>query len=144
MRNSVDVRASSKKSFRKWRRQYPKFKDTHFLVFKEIMQHHNKLILQHALETGEKIKLPIGLLYIQKFKNTKRRMDFAKSKEKGKRIVVSYAKTDGWEARFKFEPDLKFRKLWKMVYSRYLDRHSKAFFKQDNISKIFEQYQEKI
>lgn len=143
MRNSVDVRAVSKKSFRKWRREYPKFKDTHFLLFKAIMQHHNKLIIQHALETGEKIKLPIGVLYIEKKRNNLRRTDFKKSKERGKRIIVSYAKTDGWEARFKFLPDLKFRKLWKMVYSRYLDRHSKAFFKQDNISKIFEQYLEK-
>ena len=144
MRNNVDVRAVSKKSFRKWRRQYPKFKDTHFLVFKEIMQHHNRLVIQHALETGEKIKLPIGVFYVEKKKNVKRRMDFAKSKEKGKRMIVSYAKTDGWEGHLKFIPKIKFPKLWKMIESRYMERYKKAFFKQDNIAKIFEQYIEKI
>jgi len=147
MRNSVDIRPVSKKSFRKWRRQNPKFKDTHFLLFKAIMQHHNKLIVQHALETGEKIKLPIGLFYIEKKKNRRRQTDFAKTKERGKRIIVSYANTDGWEGHFKYAPkatDLKFSKLWKMVESRYMQRFKKSFFKQDNISKTFEKYTEKI
>ncbi len=153
MRNSVDVRPTSKPSWRKWRKaNKKKYNHITFLQYKEILQTYNRLLLQKALETGEKIKTPIGEFYYEKYKlkvtvkdgkvHRKKLMDFAKSRELGKRVLKTNVETDGWFARLKFKPKIQFSKLWKFTQARYAERHSKKLWKEGG--KIMENYLEKI
>lgn len=123
MRVKVDYRTSSKDCYKDFCQKHPHIKLS-YNEWLEIIYNFNEEFRNHILETGDKVKLPMGLgsFSINKKKRKMKKkspdgaefinlpIDWVKTKQKGKRIYNFNFHTDsyffGWrwfkkEARFK-------------------------------------------
>lgn len=146
MRVAVDWRSSSTECYRDFKIKNPEIKLS-FIDWKNIIYTYNEMFKLHILETGERIKFPMGLgeLSIIKKKRKSRKgpnneynnlpIDWAKTKLKGKTIYHLNHHTDGYFFGwiwFKSRAIFKFSEMWYFKPSRITSRLLAHYIKVDD------------
>ena len=122
MRATYGFRTASQLNYKDFRKKNPEMKIT-YLQFKEIIYGFNTMVVEHILETGEKVKLPAGIgeFAINKSKRKKIKIingverialpiDWKKTKEKGKIVYNFNYHTEEYRFKWKwFKRSAKFK-----------------------------------
>lgn len=119
MRQKIDFRSSSKAAYLAFKARYPR-EELSFTDYKKILLHFNSLLVEHILQTGEKVKLPFGLgeLSVAKYKPRREKtfmdksgqlttipglpINWEKTRQHGKIIYHMNSHTDGHKYRWKW------------------------------------------
>ena len=152
-RTKIDFRSGSKANYLDFCKKHPDV-DISFVDWKNIVYTYNDMYRIYILETGEKVKMPMGLgqFSINKKKRKRRKgpngeyinmaVDWQKSKALGKRIYILNHHTDGYFFGwmwFNTSATIKFRKLWYFkpyrVSSRLIAHYIKVDEKYQHIYK---------
>lgn len=142
-----EIRSASKDSYKAYKVKYPKSKLT-FSKWKKLLYDFNDRLIRHALETGERIKLPYGIgpLQVMKRKQTaiyehqgiKRvglATDWLRSKELGYKVYHLNSHTDGYRYKWYWYPNqARFFKahIWNFRPCRKVSRLLASYIKQEN------------
>lgn len=143
----VDHRSASKAEYQKFRQKYPSTTVT-WEEFINIIYTFNENLKTYILETGEKTKIPGGLGDVAISKKKRKRtkidpsgntrinlaVDWAKSKEKGKRVYIMNYHTEGyafWWRWFKKNARFQHSKLWYFRATRVSSRTLAHYIKTD-------------
>ena len=147
MRTKVGWRSASRDTYKDFRKKHPSI-EIPFDEWKKVVYGFNESFRDYILETGEKIKLPLG--YGQFSINKKKRqcyktkdgieyvnlaIDWVKSKQKGKRIYNFNYHTDGYFFGWKWFKEtarIKYPNLWFFKASRTTCRLLSHYLKVDN------------
>lgn len=135
-RTKIDWRSGSKENYLDFCKKNPEIIIS-FIDWKNIIHSYNDMFRMYILETGEKVKMPMGLgqFSINKKKRKRRTgpdgkyinmsIDWQKSKKLGKRIYNLNYHTDGYFFGwmwFKFTARFKQQKLWYFKPARTTSR----------------------
>lgn len=138
MRVKVDYRSGSKTCYADFCATHPEINIT-YNEWLEVIYHFNEDFRNYILDTGEKVKLPLGLgafSVTKKKRKTKKQspegrefinlpVDWVKTREKGKIIYNFNFHTEGYFFGwmwFKKEARFKFSTLWRFKPSRVSSR----------------------
>lgn len=157
MRNKVEYRSGSKTSYKDFRAKHPGI-DISYNEWLEIIYHFNEEFRDRILESGEKLKLPLGLgpFSINKKKRKVRKtspdgkefmnlpIDWPKTREKGKIIYNFNFHTEGYFfgwVWFKREARFKYATIWRFKPSRVSSRMIAHYIKTNKESQhIYKQW----
>ena len=119
MRPKTDYRSTSKKTYLAFKERYPGV-DISFADYKNILFLFNGQLVEHILQTGEKLKLPFGLgeISVAKYKPLRQKtftgkngatttipglpINWQKTRQQGKIIYHLNSHTDGHKYRWKW------------------------------------------
>lgn len=114
MRVKREYRTASKANYNRFKREHPSI-DITFDQYKKVLKECNRMIYMHALETGEKVKLPYGFgqIAVHKYKakshtideqgnkHIKLPVDFKRTKEEGTVVYNMNFHTHGYRFKWK-------------------------------------------
>lgn len=159
MRLKVGYRTASKESYNTFCCNNPDIIIT-FEDFKRILYTYNALIVNHILETGNKIKFPYGLgdIVINKYKPRKYyidnkgverpnySIDWQQTKKEGKYIYFLNDHTEGYKFYWMWnywKSKIKASYIWKFEMARINSRLLKTYLKKPNskYKDIYKEYQ---
>jgi len=148
-RNKVEFWTHSKENYNRFLVEHKiTDKELSYKKYKKIIETCNWMFIEYALRTGFKVTLPFGFgslaVVKKKIKTYKEykgkqyvnlRIDWAKTKEVGKRVYHTNEHTDGYNYRWRWSPkDAKFHlsNLYTFKPQRYASRSINKYIKKPN------------
>ena len=147
-RPHIEFRTASKENYKNFCEQHPSISIS-FKDFIKIIKTYNQNLINHLIETGDKVKLPYGIgdLRIVKYKPIKTKItksgkelpnytiDWIETKKAGKYIYYLNDHTEGYKYLFMWKwasSRLKHAEIWSFKASRIHSRRLGALLKKPN------------